>query len=303
MKIYSWNVNGIRAVVRKGTFQDFVKKHRAFDGWKILHVDRFADRDLEAVDQIVLLLPEKDPGQMAELNVYICAEDASPKEFFLQLLAQSNSMEIRRTESVLPGAIVFSNPDRTTHFIQYHQLLCLVRSVGKKPISTTTMAKAVGEYFDSLRSGDERLSSLSTSTAFVTNEQLRTGELNMAHKLATTFTCHLGGNISGLEEQGHMNLSSMTPDGELANGIYYSPGGNRTLRGEAIGGSPLLFLVLREFDGVRPIAIYEAQLVHETADGRLMLAGKRRAVGAGGGGPAGAALANQNETPWVITKP
>lgn len=28
MKIYSWNVNGIRAVVKKGTFQEFVKKHR-----------------------------------------------------------------------------------------------------------------------------------------------------------------------------------------------------------------------------------------------------------------------------------
>ena len=28
MKIYSWNVNGIRAVVRKGLFQSFVKAHR-----------------------------------------------------------------------------------------------------------------------------------------------------------------------------------------------------------------------------------------------------------------------------------
>ncbi len=28
MKIYSWNVNGIRAVIRKGTFQEFVKKHQ-----------------------------------------------------------------------------------------------------------------------------------------------------------------------------------------------------------------------------------------------------------------------------------
>lgn len=27
MKIYSWNVNGIRAVVNKGAFQDFIKKH------------------------------------------------------------------------------------------------------------------------------------------------------------------------------------------------------------------------------------------------------------------------------------
>lgn len=27
MKIYSWNVNGIRAVIKKGTFQEFVKKH------------------------------------------------------------------------------------------------------------------------------------------------------------------------------------------------------------------------------------------------------------------------------------
>src|SRR5688572_2953548 len=28
MKIYSWNVNGIRAVVNKGAFQDFIKKHQ-----------------------------------------------------------------------------------------------------------------------------------------------------------------------------------------------------------------------------------------------------------------------------------
>ncbi len=28
MKLYSWNVNGIRAVVKKGTFQEFVKQHQ-----------------------------------------------------------------------------------------------------------------------------------------------------------------------------------------------------------------------------------------------------------------------------------
>lgn len=28
MKFYSWNVNGIRAVVKKGTFQEFIKKHK-----------------------------------------------------------------------------------------------------------------------------------------------------------------------------------------------------------------------------------------------------------------------------------
>lgn len=28
MKFYSWNVNGIRAVVKKGTFQEFIEKHR-----------------------------------------------------------------------------------------------------------------------------------------------------------------------------------------------------------------------------------------------------------------------------------
>lgn len=28
MKFYSWNVNGIRAVVKKGTFQEFMKKHQ-----------------------------------------------------------------------------------------------------------------------------------------------------------------------------------------------------------------------------------------------------------------------------------
>lgn len=28
MKLVSWNVNGMRAVVRKGTFQEFVKAHK-----------------------------------------------------------------------------------------------------------------------------------------------------------------------------------------------------------------------------------------------------------------------------------
>lgn len=28
MKLYSWNVNGIRAVIKKGTFQEFVNKHQ-----------------------------------------------------------------------------------------------------------------------------------------------------------------------------------------------------------------------------------------------------------------------------------
>jgi exodeoxyribonuclease-3 len=28
MKFYSWNVNGIRAVVKKGTFQEFIKQHK-----------------------------------------------------------------------------------------------------------------------------------------------------------------------------------------------------------------------------------------------------------------------------------
>jgi len=28
MKFYSWNVNGIRAVTRKGTFQKFIAEHQ-----------------------------------------------------------------------------------------------------------------------------------------------------------------------------------------------------------------------------------------------------------------------------------
>ncbi len=28
MKIYSWNVNGIRAVLKKGTFQEFMAAHQ-----------------------------------------------------------------------------------------------------------------------------------------------------------------------------------------------------------------------------------------------------------------------------------
>ncbi len=28
MKLYSWNVNGIRAVLKKGTFQSFIKEHQ-----------------------------------------------------------------------------------------------------------------------------------------------------------------------------------------------------------------------------------------------------------------------------------
>ena len=135
-------------VIPKPSLENFVDGHRAFAGWKRLQVNKFTDHDLEAIDEIVLLFPDEDAAHMVELNVYICAEGTSPKEFFLQLFAQfNNSIEIRRGDSDLIGAVVFASQDETMHVVMYHQLLGVVRSVGKKPISTTRMAKAVEDYF------------------------------------------------------------------------------------------------------------------------------------------------------------
>ena len=275
--------------------EDFVNTHPAFVGWKRLQVNKFTDNDLEAIDQIILLFPDNAPSQMVELNVYICAEAASPKEFLLQLLAQFNSSrEIRRGESPLIGAIVFELSDKTMHIVKYHQLISLVRSVGRKPISTTKMARAMEDYFVRLRSGDP-------STALKTKDERTIGELNMAHKFGTIWTTHLPDDDGGLERQGYMDLSTMEPNGRLENGKYLLPkGGVRRLEGQAVGGS----IVLREFDGATHRATYNGLLAHESgsdANTRLVLVGTRHAETTGPGAIDDFLV--QNDSPWVITKP
>jgi hypothetical protein len=298
----------LNIVVPKPPLETFVEGHPAFDGWKRLQANKFTDDDLEAVDEIVLLFPDKDPAQMVELNVYICAEGTSPKKFFLQLFAQfNNSIEISRADSDLIGAVVFASQDQTMHLVMYHQLLGLVRSVGKKPISTTRMEKAIEDYFVSLRADDETSLGSPTSTPSKTRDQQITGEFNMPHKLATTWTCHLPfpAGTPGLKHRGDMDLRDMGQDGRITTGRYYLPdGGFNKLVGEATGGTPVFFLTLREFnDAGRPIATYTASLVHENATGTvLMLAGKRHDETTGLATTA-AAAPDQNDPPWVITKP
>jgi len=275
--------------------EDFVDNHPAFSGWKRLQVNKFTDNDLEAIDQIILLFPDNNLSQMVELNVYVCAEAASPKAFLLQLLAQFNSSrEIRRGESSLIDAIVFELPDQTMHIVKYHQLISLVRSVGRKPISTTKMARAMENYFVRLRSGD-------TSSAFKTKDEFTTGEVNMAHKFAEMWTYHLPDDDGGLERQGSIDLTTMEPNGRLDNGRYSLPNGSaRRLDGQAVGGS----IVLREFDGTTHAATYNGQLAHESrdADGniRLIIVGTRHAETTRAGE---STAADQNDSPWVITKP
>ena len=42
LKIFSWNVNGLRAVLRKGAFQEFIKKIK-FILRKLLYNDKLLD--------------------------------------------------------------------------------------------------------------------------------------------------------------------------------------------------------------------------------------------------------------------
>jgi hypothetical protein len=298
----------LNLIVPKPPLENFVESHLAFHGWKRLQVNRFKDQDLEAIDEIVLLFPEEDPGQMVELSVYMCAEGNSPKEFFLQLFAQfNNSVEIRRKGSDLVGAVLFETQDQTMQVIMYHQLLALIRSVGKRPIATTRMAKAIEEYFVSLKTDDTTSLSITTLDAPKTRDQQIIGESNMPHILATTFSCHLPDPTGrpGLTHQGDMDLHDMGEDGRITTGRYYLPGGgNNKLVGEASGGTPTFFLTLREFNiENRLIATYTAFLVHQTASGALMLAGKRHNETTRSVTVAEAAAGDQNDPPWVITKP
>ena len=131
----------------------------------------------------------------------------------------------------------------------------------------------------------------------------------MPHRLATTWTCHLPDPTRvqpGVIHQGDMDLHEMGEDGKITNGRYYLPGGGHNkLVGEAAGGTPVFFLILREFqsDG-RLIATYTASLVHQNTDGSIMmLAGKRHNETTGPGITTAAATPDQNDPPWVITKP
>lgn len=296
----------IAIVTPQPSLENFVATHEAFRGWKGLQADKFKDDHLDAAEEITLLFPEKDPSQMVRLNVYICAEHTSAKDFLLQILAQFNSSAtIRRQESDLAGAVVFAQRDQTMHVVKYHQLIGLVRSVGRKSLSTTKMAKAIEDYLAHLRSNDVSSSSLTTSTSPKSKDQPTTGESNMAHILATNWTCHLRypASADGLAQRGTMDLKDMGEDGKITTGRYYLPaGGHNTLRGEATGGSPVFHLVLREYNAEsRLIATYEATLVYANNDKSvLVMAGKRHSEISPNSLEA---AVDQADSPWVITKP
>lgn len=296
----------ISIIAPQPPMEDFVETHSAFAGWKRLQANKFKDDDLEAVDEIILLLPDEDPAQMVELTVYVCAENGSPKAFFLQVLAQFNSStQIHRASSDLIGAIVFAQDDETMHVIKYHQLIGLVRSVGKKPISTKKMVKAVEDYFVHLRSDEISSLSLTTATSSDTKDKPTTGEVTMPHKFATNWTCHLPrlDGRDGIEVQGTMDLTRMGEDGRLSNGRYYLPeGGFNRLDGEVSGGT---HIILRESDDDGLVATYDGILAHDTDNSNnLAIAGNRHNERSRPAAiPASGATSDQNDTVWVITKP
>lgn len=155
------------SLVLNPAFESFIDSHSTFAGWNRLQSNKFTDAGFDAINQIVLMFPEANPGQMLELYLYVCAETTIPNDFLLQVLAQFNcSISIHRVDSDLIDAVVFAQNDRTMHLLKYNQLIALVRSVGRNPIRTTTMARAVEDYFVRLRFGDVSTSGLTISTAF-----------------------------------------------------------------------------------------------------------------------------------------
>ena len=128
----------------------------------------------------------------------------------------------------------------------------------------------------------------------------------MTHKLAYTWTTHVMPPLPGrgLIREGHMDLSTMDDNGILANGTFYleSGGSPRTLKGEAIGGNPVYYLTLREYDDRNILrATYDGLLAHESANGRMVIVGKKHFPITASN--LDAVTADQNDPPWVLTKP
>jgi len=108
----------------------------------------------------------------------------------------------------------------------------------------------------------------------------------------------------GVIREGHMDLSTMDPNGVITDGTYYleTGGAPRTLKGEAVGGNPIFYLTLREYDdrGIHR-ATYDGLLVHEGSSDRLVIVGKKHFQL--GTASLDIAAAEQNDPPWILTKP
>src|ERR1051326_6541062 len=94
------NDKRIKLNILRPSLPDFITNHIAFAGFKRVEVNKFEAIDLESVDQVVLLIPEHEPKRMVEVYVYVCAEEANPNDFLLQVLAQFNSPQTHREPDV-----------------------------------------------------------------------------------------------------------------------------------------------------------------------------------------------------------
>jgi hypothetical protein len=135
-----------------------------------------------------------------------------------------------------------------------------------------------------------------TLLPFKTVSELTLGEPNMTtHKLARSWPCFIGGR-SGLDAEGHMDLSAMDEEGNLEDGSYYVNSKRYRLKGSAVGGTPLeLTLHLYDEPGDAIVATFFGTLVRENADSSIMVIfGKVHYE---------LKTKEQNDPPWVITKP
>ena len=129
------------------SLSDLFTEHSAFAGWDFSLRPTIENEDFVAIYQGLLRRPAIRPQKLVDVTLYECAPTASPSQFVLQLLAQFHKEGVKRRVDQPFGDVTFAEPYQKSVLFKHGNFVALVRSVGKRSVSTLQMAKAIEDYF------------------------------------------------------------------------------------------------------------------------------------------------------------
>lgn len=121
-------------------------QHEIFKGWE-LHSASFAkDQRFKNVMEALLVSSEYPTEALLKVTLYQCADSTSPRESLLQLLGAFEELNLARSEKVNIGEISFTENLGTVILFVRSRFLSVVRSAGKRAVSTIDFARVIDDY-------------------------------------------------------------------------------------------------------------------------------------------------------------
>lgn len=266
---------------------DALAREPILPDWEFHSGEHFQDERFSNVFQILLKRRDLSKNELLAVNIYECKKTGEPNINLLEVLGRFEQLNLNRLTEPEVGNLAFVNQDGSVAVFRRERSLAVVRSAGRRQLSVIKIARILDNYLTS-----------HVGESSETNVKRRS---IMAHKLGglkRIFRVDFTGGDPSFTYVGDLNVSKMEDNGNLPDGEHKRVGGTPLkITGRAYVHKGKTFFT---FSHEGAPGTFVGELTHD-AHGKLIVTGifsalddTPRLI---------AAPADQQEEPWVITKP